>query len=446
MKDFAKALIVVLSFITWTNIGVFGQDYSRYKNQEYTIPSGNPAYLATNGRGGGMSEFPAINGKQVFPLNLVATIPLGGEILAKLNKAEREKDGYILFYQRIGQYVDRSKFKGIEYDRNVQLEYINAISKAYTFKADAILLYSEFMPKNLTQEEISMLINEDFPSVYSEKYDKNEKNFIFNAFMNGGANAVNSYITHRLNPATNEEDFKVALTNDGNGVVIKSYEGKLDRITIPAIIQGIPVKEIGEEAFKYYNGFTSPPYTHVTIPEGVTIIRAYAFRMCNKLQKVELPSTLKIIEERAFEGCSNLSFLNIPNGIKTIGNYAFDYCPKLNINIPESILAKNTTIHNIFTGTGIKNMVIPEGITIIGHNAFKGCIELETITLPNTILEIHSYAFDGCINLVSVTIPDSVNSIKFYISGSSGDFLKGCKKLNLASQAALKKRGYIWEF
>jgi hypothetical protein len=47
-----------------------------------------------------------------------------------------------------------------------------------------------------------------------------------------------------------ESDFEVALTDDGNGVVIKRYTGKATKtITIPATIEGLPVREIGEMAF-----------------------------------------------------------------------------------------------------------------------------------------------------------------------------------------------------
>jgi len=132
-------------------------------------------------------------------LNLVAFIPLEGSIIQKLNQAEQTRDGFILFFRRTGNYVDRSKFKGIEYDRKVQMEYIEAIAKSYTLTADAVLLYSEIFPQGITQEENALLLKEEFPNVYSDEYENGEKNFIFNSFMNGGLDAVKTYITNRLN-------------------------------------------------------------------------------------------------------------------------------------------------------------------------------------------------------------------------------------------------------
>jgi hypothetical protein len=50
--------------------------------------------------------------------------------------------------------------------------------------------------------------------------------------------------------AQTASDFEVALTEDGNGVVIKNYTGKVtNTIKIPASFEDLPVREIGEDAF-----------------------------------------------------------------------------------------------------------------------------------------------------------------------------------------------------
>lgn len=46
-----------------------------------------------------------------------------------------------------------------------------------------------------------------------------------------------------------------------------------------------------------------------------------------------------------------------------------------------------------------KSVVIPEGITIIRQEAFRGCSSLESIVIPNSITEISYDAFIGCDNL-----------------------------------------------
>ena len=62
----------------------------------------------------------------------------------------------------------------------------------------------------------------------------------------------------------------------------------------------------------------------------------------------------------------------------------------------------------------IKSVVINDGVTRIGSNAFSACTGLTSVTIPDSVTSIGNYAFDGCTGLTSVTIPDSVTSIGGY--------------------------------
>lgn len=59
----------------------------------------------------------------------------------------------------------------------------------------------------------------------------------------------------------------------------------------------------------------------------------------------------------------------------------------------------------------IKNIIIKDGVTSIGEDAFQSCKGLTSVTIPNSVTEIGDEAFSGCTNLTSVTIPNSVTSI-----------------------------------
>ncbi len=50
----------------------------------------------------------------------------------------------------------------------------------------------------------------------------------------------------------------------------------------------------------------------------------------------------------------------------------------------------------------VEEIVIPEGYTCIGRNAFYGCTNLKKITLPNSIARIGSGAFSNCPNLKTI--------------------------------------------
>lgn len=57
------------------------------------------------------------------------------------------------------------------------------------------------------------------------------------------------------------------------------------------------------------------------------------------------------------------------------------------------------------------SLVVPEGVTRVGANAFDGCFDLASLTIPRSVTTIGSYAFNYCTSLTSLTIPGSVTSI-----------------------------------
>ena len=85
--------------------------------------------------------------------------------------------------------------------------------------------------------------------------------------------------------------------------------------------------------------------------------------------------------------CSSIKNVVINNGVTSIGKNAFKGC------------------------TGLTSVTIGNDVTSIGEYAFKGCTGLTNITIPNSVTSIGDLAFEGCTGLTSVTIPNSVTSI-----------------------------------
>ncbi|MBQ7500376.1 MAG: S-layer homology domain-containing protein [Clostridia bacterium] len=74
--------------------------------------------------------------------------------------------------------------------------------------------------------------------------------------------------------------------------------------------------------------------------------------------------------------------------------------------------------------TGIRELVLPEGIEIIYGSAFTGCTNLDMVSLPYSLKEICAGAFSECVSLSEITIPSSVEKIG---SGVFDDCASGFK-------------------
>lgn len=250
------------------------------------------------------------------------------------------------------------------------------------------------------------------------------------------------------------------------------YNSMIEDIEIPAT-----VSEIGESAFnscKQLKECVVPPLvteikdmtfescsslTSVRLMGEVTRIGGWAFMACVALQQLELPESVTGIEVNAFYGCSLLN-VNLSSAIVNLGNGALfntatynnennwkddllivgDCLVKARGNRSEYSIPSNIRLiaNNAFeSNTGLEKIVVPEGVEIIGDDAFWQCSSLHQVSLPQTSLkslgkeafrdcpslqeislpegidEIRSWTFYDCTSLVSLSIPESVKKIAY---------------------------------
>lgn len=198
---------------------------------------------------------------------------------------------------------------------------------------------------------------------------------------------------------------------------------ELNSVTIAA-----SVKKIGGEAFSECISLVK-----VTLPKNLSEMGAYAFANCDSLTTVsEISGTLKRIPEGAFKECSSLmsvslsygvtvivddAFANcysltavkLPGTVSEIGSGAFSYCEKLNsATIPGAVSEIGASA---FANSGIKTLVLNEGIGTIENQAFYGCAGLTSVTVPASVSSIGRAAFAQCSNLKTLVLKNGLNTI-----------------------------------
>ena len=110
----------------------------------------------------------------------------------------------------------------------------------------------------------------------------------------------------------------------------------------------------------------------------------------------------------------------IKEGVTSIGNNAFSSCYGLtSITIPNSVTSIGEWA--FWFCSDLTSITIGNSVRSIGDGAFRGCSGLTSITIPNSVTSIGMSAFSVCSGLTSVTIGNSVTSIGDYaFFGCSG--------------------------
>lgn len=231
-------------------------------------------------------------------------------------------------------------------------------------------------------------------------------------------------------------DFKWYF-QDGK-MVIYEYIGEGGDVTVPPIIEGMPVEIIGYNAFRDCETLES-----VILPNSITDIGLNSFYGCVNLKNINIPNSVITIGGRAFSWCWNLKSINIPDGVIYIFDYAFSNSGLTDITIPDSVIFIGA---NAFSYSELANITIPKNVTTIGDGAFSGCRNLNAINvnsgnkkyssddgilyskdtktlivypksregsviIKEGVTDIYNGAFNYCQKLESITIPDSVTYI-----------------------------------
>lgn len=155
---------------------------------------------------------------------------------------------------------------------------------------------------------------------------------------------------------------------------------------------------------------------------GAVDVPRYMFEECTGLKKVILKNGILSVGEYVFKGCSSLESVIFENvALKKISVDMFKGCSALSsIALPDSV----TEIEKYaFFETGLRNIQLPEKLTLIGAYAFCNCKNLEQVQLPSQLKELGNGAFGSCENLAQIQLPSQLNKL-------GGDAFRDCTSLD----------------
>lgn len=211
------------------------------------------------------------------------------------------------------------------------------------------------------------------------------------------------------------------------------YKGKEKDIVIP---DGISV--IGEYAF-YHN----EDLETVEFPDSIVEIGSYSFAHCNKIKEITIPENVKFVGVMAFNDCELLESITVKSRDIQFGRWAFDrtkwdqsiigwhiindilvsidmdffYDSGLSktkkLIIPENIrvIANDAFNSDVYNWSNVKEIVLPEGLEIIGECVFRNFTGLDKVSFPASLKVIDKSAFNNCSSLKEVSLPDGLIKI-----------------------------------
>ena len=278
------------------------------------------------------------------------------------------------------------------------------------------------------------------------------------AFSNTGYTTLN-YNSASFYSGGAFSDTKLATVNLGNNVKIipsKMFYGCTD---LKAVSLPNSVTKIGSEAFAKCTSLES-----ITMSDSITEIEKKVFDGCTKLTEITIPKSVTKLDTAVFtsnlttvyynaENCTftglsqhtakgtyctpfyktNIKNVIIGDTVKRIPNYFFCNADFIdNIALPDSVteIGKDafrlSTVKNISfpanliviedcafseTQVSINGGTFPDGMRMIGKEAFSYCNNLEEIYIPDSVVHISEYAFENCKKLSKVRMSPNVNLI-----------------------------------
>lgn len=179
--------------------------------------------------------------------------------------------------------------------------------------------------------------------------------------------------------------------------IVEIGDNAFNRCTAEIINLPKSVIKMGVDAFSGSNVM----FDRLVIPVGVAEISKGCFSECKGIKEIILPPTLQKIGVGAFSG-TGIKKIELPSNITEISDALFKGSLLEEITLPQSVASIG---EEAFYDSNLQRIVFHDGIKYVGKRAFYNN-KLEEIIFPDTQIEFGEDVFYECDNLKQVTIPD----------------------------------------
>ncbi|MBD5542770.1 MAG: leucine-rich repeat domain-containing protein [Lachnospiraceae bacterium] len=233
---------------------------------------------------------------------------------------------------------------------------------------------------------------------------------------------------------------------DKEAMKILQYIGTDSHVTVPEMIEGLPVTVIGKGAFenhkeieeislpdsieeiqeKTFSGCEKLRY--FILPPKVTVFGKEAFWMCTGLRGITFLAPKAVYNEEEFSTCSQLKYVTV-NG-KTEGmDSKWEPREKFKVKIEGShaVITDYEGMEEDAVITEYRSVFIPEiidGYPVLqigkevnaqeeytAKGVFAGCEEIEAVHFPPSVKKIGTGAFYHCTSLMSLKLPKGIRQL-----------------------------------
>ena len=295
-------------------------------------------------------------------------------------------------------------------------------------------------------------------------------------------------------PDTGDVQFEVAVDKK-NRATITGFSGAGERLVIPEMYAGHPVVSVAKDVFAGH-----AELKEIRLPDSVTAVQGDAFRGCAGLESLRLSDNISKLTASSFAGCVSLREVNVPAAMPEVKRGLFKDSPVETVYVSKGTqrvdpnaffhreydpvsgaLLKGKTMRRIvihpenpylraegsclYSADGktlladlgdAEEIAVPEGVEVIGENAFNknqflreisfpaslrrigsGALAetgLETVRFPEQLRAIDEKAFSFCRALAEAELPEGLETL-------GNQAFEGCPIRSIRLPASLKELG-----